>query len=65
MIRIYWFLCPKWKFKFCARNANFSAYNLAKWALFFNWNGAITVEHISNSYFCDGGHPIVDSFNFY
>ncbi|XP_012845450.1 PREDICTED: uncharacterized protein LOC105965456 isoform X2 [Erythranthe guttata] len=61
-IKRYWSLWPKWKFKFCPRNSNLSAHNLARWAFNLNWNGVVSSSFIPISCFCDIGYPLVDSF---
>ncbi|XP_012846290.1 PREDICTED: uncharacterized protein LOC105966267 isoform X2 [Erythranthe guttata] len=60
-IRKFWHLWPKWRFKYCPRNANFAAHNLASWASASKWSGFIFENRIPISCFCDIGYPLVDS----
>lgn len=60
-IKKYWHLWPKWRLKFVARNADFAAHNLAKWAATSNWEGLVPPDSLPVKCFCDFGFPLVDS----
>ncbi|XP_012829138.1 PREDICTED: uncharacterized protein LOC105950333 [Erythranthe guttata] len=61
----FWGLRSKLKFRFCSRNANYAAHNLAKWSFSSVFCGFIPVNCLPLPCFGDRGSPIGDKFNSY